>query len=356
MDAQHTWAVILAGGFGTRFWPASTRKLPKQFLKVTGKRTLIAETAERMRGVVARERMLVVTGREHASLVAKSLRGLPPENILAEPEGRNTAACVAWAALEIERRDPGSVHVVLPSDQVIAPAAEFRKLLRASFDEAAEGDALLTLGVQPTSPATGYGYIEAGEALPARGGFPVRRVARFVEKPDRARAETFLATGRFLWNAGIFVWSTRAILAAFEQHQPKMLAQLRAMRTDEDRTLRYREVESLPVDVAILERAANVRVMPIAFTWSDVGSWTALPEIGALDSQGNCVTGGARLLSEEALRCIVHGKPGELFALIGVEDLIVVRAGKSILVCPRERAQDVKKVVQRLQASDPAYL
>jgi mannose-1-phosphate guanylyltransferase len=317
---------------------------------------MIAETAARLRGLVAPERVLVVTAAEHAELVRRNLRRLPPENVLAEPAGRNTAACAAWAALEIERRDPGAVHVVLPSDHVIEPAAEFRRVLAAAFDEAASGDALLTLGIRPTSPATGYGYIEAGEKVGERDGVEVRRVVRFVEKPDRARAEAFLATGRFLWNAGIFVWATRAILGAFERHQPELLARIAAIGDDAAREREYPLLPSLPVDVAILEKADNVRVVPIAFSWSDVGSWTALSDVVEPDERGNVVAGGVRVLAQDAGACVVHGASGELVALIGVSDLVVVRAGKATLVCPKERAQDVKRIVERLGGEAPSFL
>ena len=355
MELEHAWAVIMAGGFGTRFWPASRRALPKQFLKIGGRRSMIAETAERLRGIVAPERTLVVTGADHAALVAKHLPKLPRENVLGEPAGRNTAACVAWAAHEIERRDPRSVEVVLPSDHVIQPIGAFRDLLRAAFDEARESDALLTLGIRPTSPATGYGYIESGEKLHERAGVPVHAVSRFVEKPDRARAEEFLRSGRFLWNAGIFVWSTRAILAALREHQPDLLERIASM-TDARRADEYPRLPSLPVDVAILEKARNVRVMPIAFTWSDVGSWTALPDVVAGDRDGNHVSGDVQMVAEGARRCIVHGARGDLVALIGVEDLVVVRAGKATLVCPRDRAQDVKRIVERLEREGRSFL
>ena len=197
MDERELYAVILAGGFGTRFWPASRKALPKQFLPIAGKKTMIAETAARLKGLVDPERMLVVTAEDHVALVRKQLRKLPEENLLAEPVGRNTAACVAWAALEIAKRNPRAVQVVLPSDHVIQPPREFRRVLRAAATEAEESGALITLGIRPTSPATGYGYIEAGALLHERQRNAVHAVARFVEKPDRARAESFLASGRF---------------------------------------------------------------------------------------------------------------------------------------------------------------
>jgi mannose-1-phosphate guanylyltransferase len=357
--AMHTkglHAVILAGGHGTRFWPASRRSLPKQFLPIAGRRSLIAQTAQRLKGLVDLEHTLVVTSTEHAALVQKHLPKLPHENILAEPVGRNTAASVAWAALEIEKRDPEGAHVVLPSDHVIEPAREFRRVLAAAAREALESQALVTLGIRPTSPATGYGYIESGERLHEIAGVPVNRVQRFVEKPDRARAEAFLRSGRFLWNAGIFVWSTSAILNALREHTPDLLSALAGIRAESERAAVQAALPSVAVDVAILEKVANVRVVPIEFTWSDVGSWAALPEVHPLDAQANCVAGGTRLLAQDARACIVYGKQGEVTALIGVQDLVVVRSGKALLVCPRDRAQDVKLIVARLEQEDPSFL
>lgn len=350
------YAVIMAGGFGTRFWPASRKTLPKQFLPIGGKRALIAETAARLKGLVGPEHTLVVTGRDHVGLVRRFLRNVPPENVLAEPCGRNTAPCVAWAAAELERRGGTSVQIVLPSDHVIQPARDFRKLLRAACEEALETRALCTLGVRPSFPATGYGYIEAAEELARRSGASVRRVARFVEKPDRARAEQFLASGRFFWNAGIFVWRTDAILAAMEQHAREIVTAVRDIQSPADAERIYPTLPSTPIDVAVMEKADNVRVLPIEFTWSDVGSWAALPEVAAADAQGNFASGGARVLAHESSGCVVHGKTGELVALVGVKDLVVVRAGKALLVVPRERAQDVKHVVTRLEREGPTFL
>lgn len=349
-------AVIMAGGFGTRFWPASRKALPKQFLPIGGKRALIAETAARLKGLVAPENVLVVTGREHVSLVRRFLPKLPPENVLAEPAGRNTAPCVAWAAVELARRAEDTVQIVLPSDHVIAPPAEFRRVLRAAVDEAWETRALCTLGVQPAYPATGYGYIEGAEKLSARGGSDVLRVARFVEKPDRARAEQFLASGRFFWNAGIFVWRTDAILAALDEHAGDIVAPLRAMKDAAELESVYAKLRSAPIDVAVMEKAAAVRVLPIRFRWSDVGSWAALPEVLEADAQGNILSGGARVLAHDAKGNVVHGKRGETIALVGVDDLVVVRAGKVLLVMPKSRAQDVKHIVARLEKEDPGSL
>lgn len=357
MSTKHElFAVILAGGSGTRFWPASRKKLPKQFLSVAGTKSLIAETAARLGTLVPPERRLVVAGLEHVPLVKKALRNLPPENILAEPVGRNTAACVAWAALEVERRSSGAVHAVFPADHVIGPAATFRRTLEAAAEEARASGALVTFGIRPTFPATGYGYIEQKEALAKRGLSDVWAVRRFVEKPDRARAEQFLAAGTFLWNSGMFVWTTTAILGEMRRSVPELLRVLEKAPDNATIARLYPSLPSVSVDVAVLEKAASVRVIPADFAWSDVGAWPALPETLPLDQHGNCVAGGATLLSEDARGCVAYGKRGELITLLGVEDLIVVRAGDAVLVARKDRAQDVKKIVTRLEREGPAYL
>jgi mannose-1-phosphate guanylyltransferase len=350
------WAVIMAGGSGTRFWPASRRAVPKQFLRVAGNRTLIQETAARLGDLIPPERRLVVAGVDHVALVRKQLPKIPPENVLAEPTGRNTAPCVAWAALEIARRSPDSVQVVLPSDHVIRPAPEFRKLLRAAADEAAQSQALVTFGIRPTFPATGYGYIELGESHGTRGKAEVFAVRRFVEKPDRARAEEFLATGRYLWNSGMFVWSTAAILAALREHAPQVLSPLELCRTAAEVAATYPTVPSVSIDVGVMEKARGVRVIPFGISWSDVGAWPALPEVLPADADGNVAGGGAKVVAESSRGNVVHAPKGEVVALVGVEGLVVVRAGKAILVCPKDRAQDVKKIVDRLSREDPGWV
>ena len=356
MTSIETWGVIMAGGSGTRFWPASRRSHPKQFLRVAGSKTLIQEAAARLGSLIPAERRIVVAGHEHVALVRKQLPKIPPENILAEPTGRNTAPCVAWAALEIARRSPNSVQVVLPSDSVIRPAAEFRKLLRAAVEEAAVSSALVTFGVRPTFPSTGYGYIEIGDEVAKHGSTRVHAVQRFVEKPDRARAEQFLASGRHAWNSGMFVWTTSAILAALREHAPTVLAPLERCRTGAEAIAIYPTIPSIAIDVAVLEKARDVRVVPFGISWSDVGAWPALPDVLPADADGNVTGGGAQIVTVDALRNVIHAPKGELVALVGVSDLVVVRAGKAILVCPKDRAQDVKKIVDRLVRDDPSWV
>jgi mannose-1-phosphate guanylyltransferase len=354
--SSELFAVIMAGGSGTRFWPASRKRLPKQFLAVGGKRSLIAETAERLGKLVPPERRLVVCGEEHAALVRKALRNLPPENILCEPAARNTAPCVAWAALEVERRSKGAVHAVLPADHVIRPAERFRATLAAAADEARASGALVTFGVKPSYPATGYGYIEAGPAVARHGVVPVHAVKRFVEKPDHARAVKFLADGNFFWNSGMFVWTTNAILGAMRKTAPTVIGPLEKAGTTAKILRAYAALPSVSVDVAVLEKAPSVRVIPADFEWSDVGSWPSLDELLPLDAQKNGVAGGALLVAEGSKGCIAYGKRGELVALLGVEDLVVVRAGDVVLVCRKDRAQDVKAIVARLASEGPEFL
>ena len=359
MSTYELYAVVMAGGSGTRFWPASRRNLPKQFLPISGSKAMIRETVDRLKGLVPMERILVVTGAVHAPLVAKHLRKLPPENVLCEPVGRNTTPCVAWAAVEIARRAPHSVQVVLPSDHVIRPAAGFRKTLAAAAEEAADSGALLTLGVQPSFASTGYGYIERGELLHTRPGAQICGVTRFVEKPDRERAEQFLHSGRFLWNAGIFVWSTPSILAALREHAASTLSGIEEIVRAGDNATLTRVWPGLPavaIDVAVMEKARSVRVVPIEFEWSDVGSWTALPDVHPADAHAHVVAGGAELVAQDSSHCIAYGPKGEIIALLGVRDLVVVHSGKVTLVIPRERAQDVRWLVAELERRDPRHI
>jgi len=349
----------MAGGSGTRFWPASRKHLPKQFLPIAGELPMLTATAKRLEGLVDLDHVLVVCGKQHVELVKQCVPDLPPENLLAEPMGRNTAPCVAWAAYELQRRDPSAVQIVLPADHAIEPDDAFRRSLQAAAIEAEESSALLTLGIRPTYPATGYGYIEAGELIHEVEGHAVHAVERFVEKPDRWRAQEFVDSHTFFWNGGIFVWRTDAIVEAFEKHLPEVAQKLAGATTPAKIEEVYPTLPAQAVDVAILERVAEeerVRMVPIDYRWSDVGSWDALSDVHPLDDAKNCVSGGTKLVTEDAKNCIVWGEDGSLTALVGVEDLIVVRAGNATLVCPRDRAEDVRKIVAQLQRDHPDFV
>ena len=356
MDLPDLYCVLMAGGSGTRFWPASRRGQPKQFLRIGGEEPLLAQTWSRLEDFVPPERVLVVTTADQVAQVTEVLPQLPPLNLLVEPEARNTGPCVALAAHEIHRRSPDSVQIVLPADHVIRPRESFQRTLRAAAREANQSGALIVCGIQPTFPATGFGYIQVAEIVRQVDGQSVYRVQRFVEKPDAARAQSFLAEGGYYWNAGIFVWHTRAILRAIERWMPETHAALLGATRGVDIGEIYRSLPKVSIDVGVLERASGVRMIPIDYFWSDVGSWSSLAEVTEASAAGNSVSGGAELVAEESSGCIVHAAAGEVVALLGVSDLIVVHAGKATLVLPRERAQDVRRIVERLKIEAPDFL
>jgi len=353
MPSPEFFSVLLAGGSGTRFWPASRRARPKQLLEFHGDQSLLRTTWTRQGDLVDTDHVLVVTSEELLAPCQVALEELPDSSFLAEPIGRNTAASVAWAALEVARRNPSAVLAVLPADHVIADQEGYRDSMRAAIELAAAEDVLVTFGIKPTHPATGYGYIEAG-AERGEGGFC--DVTRFVEKPDLERAEEFLASGSFLWNSGMFVWRAEVILDAFRRHAPEVLEPIERGVNAGDVASVFADAPSLPVDKAILERADNVRVQPISWFWSDLGAWSSLPEILSVDDDGNCAAGGAKLLIEDSSDCTVFTEGDEHVALLGVEGLVVVRTAGVTLVCPADRAQEVRRIVDRLGDEAPDLL
>jgi mannose-1-phosphate guanylyltransferase len=350
------FAILLAGGSGTRFWPASRRRRPKQYLRIVGNGSMLAETFARLEGLVAPERVLVVTTAEQVGEVRAALPEIPDGNVLAEPVARNTGPCIALAALEVRRRDPHALQIVLPADHVIRPRDAFQRTLRAALQVVADQRSLCVFGIHPSFAATAFGWIKAGAVEQVVDNVAVSRVERFTEKPDAARAREFLDAGGFYWNSGMFVWSAAAICAALEQHMPDAFAALSKYPRGAALAGAYEALESRSIDVAVLERAANVRMLPIDYFWSDVGSWDSLAGVIAPDESGNSVGGGTALAARDAQNCIVHGEDGSLVALIGVDDLIVVRAGEVTLVCHRDRAQDVKALVERIARERPQFL
>lgn len=328
------FAVVLAGGRGTRFWPLSRRSLPKQCLSIDGGPTLIQRTVART-GLPA-ERVLVVTGPDMAGPIAEQIPGVP---LLVEPSPRNTAPAIAWATAEVARRG-GAGCAVLPSDHAIGDEATFRTALGVAAAAAADG-ALLTLGVRPTRPETGYGWIEPGE-----GEGPSLPVRRFVEKPPLAVAEALLAGGRHLWNAGMFLWRTDALRAAVDRHLPGTAAALR--RLDEGASVAdvWGLTEATSIDYGVMERASDIRVLPVDFGWSDVGSWPALAEVVPA-GEGGAVVADA-VVTRGAHGNIVHAR-GKLVALLEVEDLVVVDTPDALLVARRGAAQDVRLLLEEVE-------
>jgi mannose-1-phosphate guanylyltransferase len=354
------YAVILAGGGGTRLWPLSRADRPKPFLKLIGDGTLLQQTVARLSPLIQPRDVYVVTDRRYLDLCREQLANVPAENIFGEPLSRNTAAAVALAAAAIDR--PGDeVMGVFAADHRIVDEAGFRAALETATRIAADGS-LVTLGIEPTGPETGYGYIIAGEAVVAAAesgdGAPVRPVERFVEKPTRERATELLAGGRAYWNAAIFVWRRDALLAGLERHANAILSAIRtAVASGDDLDSAYASVEAISIDYKLLEPASlegNVKVVPAGVGWSDLGNWATL-----LEAQGESAGGaeavqqsgpGGQVIDFGSHDVLVHAAGGRLVATVGLRDLIIVDTPDAVLICARDTAQDVKAIVERLIA------
>ncbi|HZJ52818.1 MAG TPA: mannose-1-phosphate guanylyltransferase [Myxococcaceae bacterium] len=344
------YPVVMAGGSGTRFWPLSRKARPKQFLALATDRPLIVETVNRLKGLATPGRTYVVCGPVHARAVRRMLPRLPGANVLVEPIARNTAPAIGLATLHVQARDPDGVLAVLPSDHHVADVAGFRAVI-ARAAEVARSGALVTLGIKPTRPETGYGYIRVGE--PIEGG--AARVRAFVEKPDAATAARYLSAGEYLWNGGIFVFTARAIREAIGRHMPELAAVLDRIAPTVGTPLyagalrkHFPTAPAVSIDYGVMEKAQQIAVVPGDFGWSDVGSFAALPEVRAADGAGNVVVGKGAVLVDST-GCVVLGS-GRPLGLVGLRDMVVVDAGDAVLVVPRERSQDVRSVVQSLEA------
>ena len=347
------FAVIMAGGKGSRFWPRSREKMPKHLLDIQGERTIIRETVDRIRPLVPPERTLIVTGRSHAAELIRQLPEIPAENILIEPVGRNTAPCIGLAALHIQKRVPDAVMLVLTSDHRIGNENAFRRVMAAAGRAASGGDALITIGIRPTGPETGYGYIEQGDLFATGEEEKIYRVRSIREKPSLEQAREFLRQGRFLWNSGMFVWKASTILKAIDRFLPELhegLLQIRdALGTEREEEIVgevYSAQKAVSIDYGVMEKAEDVLVVPGDFDWSDLGSWDALWEVSGKDENGNAVRGS--FIGIDTGNSLVHS-PGKLVALVGVRDLLVVDTDDALLICRRGRSQDVRKVVETLE-------
>jgi mannose-1-phosphate guanylyltransferase len=332
------WAVVLAGGSGTRFWPLSTPENPKQLLPLTGSTSTAEESIDRLTGLVPRDRILVVTGAGLAERLQQRLN-LPAPNILVEPRPASTAPALIWATSEAQRRDPDAEVLSLHADWAVGDGAAFRRTAEAALSTAREYDRLVTVGIVPSRPETGYGYIVPGPPL----GDGAHRVARFSEKPDAATALDLMAAGA-LWNSGLFAWTAERLLREVESHTPEVARQLPLLRAGEVERF-FREVTPISIDVGLLERSSAVAVVPGAFAWDDVGTWQALTRVRPKDPAGNVVVGKAFLHDSED--CVVWSG-ADIVVLSGVRDLIVVQANGRILVMPAERAASIKQLLDDL--------
>lgn len=356
-------AVILAGGSGTRLWPRSRSVLPKQFLDlIEPGRSLLQETVERIRPLVAPQDVLVVTSQAFAGRVAEQLPEVPRANILGEPMGRGSAPAIGWAAATIQQRWGGDVMISLHSDHHIAKPGVFRTALAAAAEVARRGN-LVTLGVVPTRPHTGLGHVQRGESLPDANGLPAYRIARFVEKPDLSTAEAYTASGEYFWNSGIFVWQTATLLEEMAGFMPGLagsLAELqRSMGTaEEGSTLAevWPRLAIEQIDYGVMEHTRRGAVLPVDMGWSDIGDWNSLAEIlaGHADENGNIVSGEFAGLDNHD--SVVVSGAGRLIAAIGLDNMVVVDTHDILLICPRHRNQDVRRIVERLRAENKSHL
>ncbi len=362
----HFYPVILAGGRGTRFWPLSRKRRAKQLLALDGKRTMIQQTVARLAPMTAPGRFWIITNNDLRPAIVRQLPKLPPEQIVAEPAGRNTAPAIGLAAFLLLRRDPDAVLGLFPADHVIADPAQYRATLAKGIEIAAAGENIVVLGIRPTRPETGYGYIEAaapGADAPDRGGALSLRVRRFTEKPDLAKARQFLDAGNYFWNSGMFLWRAATLANALREHLPKTAPLLEKIAAaygtrkfaDTFRKL-YPKCENISIDYAVLEpRSAKgegqsrIFCLPSDFGWNDLGSWTALHEhhmAKAKSGDGNLVSASGSF-ALNAKNNYVHA-PGKFVALVGVSDLVIVETKDALLVTTLDQSQDVGKVVKYL--------
>jgi mannose-1-phosphate guanylyltransferase len=348
-------ALIMAGGGGTRFWPRSRQARPKQFLALTGDRTLLQLAADRIEALVRPEATWVMTGAQHRAEAARELPQIPDSQVIGEPALRDTAPCIALAAALIERHNPDAVMLVTPADHVIEPEREFQRAAQAAAQTAEEHPhALITFGIPPTYPATGYGYVHRGPEVARKSGVGVFKVQAFREKPSADVAERFVASGEYFWNAGIFVWKASALMAELRRQKPQLAEGVGRIAAawdtpERDDTLKriYPTLEKISIDFAVMEGAREVLVLQAPYRWDDVGSWLALERMHPQDADGNTVL--ATHCGVNTSRCVIVGDPGKLVTTIGVRDLIIVQDGDATLVADRRDEGAVKHLVERLK-------
>ncbi|MGE5326702.1 MAG: mannose-1-phosphate guanylyltransferase [Deltaproteobacteria bacterium] len=351
-NLDHVFAVILAGGSGTRFWPLSRRARPKQLLRLLGSKTLVEETARRICPLIPPERTFVYTSELVRRDTARLLSEIPQRQIVAEPASRNTAPSLGLAAHEILRRDPEGIMVVLPSDHIITKAAEFRGIIRTACRWAATAGRSVVLGLRPTRPETGYGYVKLGSLAGRAEGRDVYRVRKFTEKPTLPLARRYVRSRRYLWNGGMFIWRAQTLVENFKRFQPEMARGLEAIARSggvQSRSVFKRvfpRLAKISIDYALMEKISEVYVVPADIGWSDVGSWTVAYDLMAKDRDRN-------VRPEHSLTLGTAGNlifsPKKFVAAVGVQNLIVVETDDALLVCHRERSQDVGKAVQELE-------
>ena len=341
------YAILMAGGVGSRFWPVSTTDFPKQFHDMLGSgETLIQKTFSRLSRLIPAENILILTNERYNDLVLQQLPMVTPEQVLLEPAMRNTAPCILYASLKIKKQNPNAVMVVAPSDHWIEDEAAFAHDLQQCFDFCEKEKALMTLGIQPTFPNTGFGYIEFDKV----DANPIKKVNQFREKPDYETAKSFLEAGNFLWNGGIFIWSAQSITEAFEKFQPQMNALFQngfdSYNTTEEKQFildNYPNAENISIDYAVMEKANNVYVLPATFDWNDLGTWGSLHEKLDKDHQNNAVV-NATVILENASNNIIRSNAQKLVVIDGLDDYIIVDNDSVLMIYPKSKEQDIKRI------------
>ena len=362
MDIKNRFVIIMAGGRGERFWPVSREKMPKQLLTLLGKRSFLQQAVDRVLPLVPARNIFIITNEAQLPEVRKQLPKIPKPNLIAEPVGRDTCAAVTLGAALVGARSTTGVMAVLPADHVIPDGKKFQQVLSDSFDLASRGQAIVTIGIQPTEPATGYGYIRVGEALPPPSGVKKYkttffRAEQFVEKPHFDRALEYVNSGRYRWNAGMFVWSFVTVTEGLQKHQPEMYAACQRWFKVANQPAKlakvlakeYPDIKKVSIDYALMEKAQNVIVADGAFEWDDLGSWTALARHLKLDPEGNCAV--ADFIHVDAARNIIFDartKNRTPIAVVGLRDSILVQTDDAVLLAHKSQAQKVKELVKKL--------
>ena len=349
---MNLFALIMAGGIGSRFWPRSKEKTPKQLLKIFGDNTMIQDTVARLKGAIPIENIFIITNKIQREEIIKQLPGIPPENILEEPFGRNTAACIGLASIMIEEKSKDAVTIVLPADHIIKNKDSFHNTLKSAAKFANETKGLVTIGIIPTRPETGYGYIQIDDAIVSDN---IHKVLTFAEKPNYATAVRFLESGDFLWNSGMFIWRIDSILEEIRKYMPELYEGLEQIKKsmhapDFEAVLSnvYGQLKNISIDYGIMEKSQKVFLTKGGFSWSDVGSWEEVYQLSEKNEEGNAIVG--KVFTDMTSESYIFS-PDKFTAVIGAENFIVINTEDALLICRRDKAQDVKKIIEHLKFS-----
>ncbi len=347
---MNLYAIIMAGGVGSRFWPRSKKKTPKQLIKIFGENTMIQDTVERLKGIVDQKNIIIITNKIQKEGIIEQLPSIPEENIIEEPFGRNTAACIGLASIIVKSRDKDAVTLVLPADHIIRETDNFHQTLLKAADFATESKGLLTIGIVPSHPETGYGYIQIDETKVQDHFY---KVFTFAEKPNYSTAVRFVKSGDFFWNSGMFIWRTDAILKEIEEYMPELFEGLQTIQKtigtqnfEDTLSNVYGQLKKISIDYGVMEHSKNVYLVKGNFTWSDVGNWEAVYQLSEKDEEGNVKIG--KTYTDESHESYIYS-PDKFTAVIGLDNILVVNSEDSLLICKREKSQDVKKVIDYLK-------